>query len=233
MTQMLWKIFGRITGARQNRQFDAAEFRELVEEDVRAATNSAIIDVRSWLSFGDGHFPGSWNLYLENPAFAATAALFVDRKSPILLVSEGKEDARRAHLKLLKAGFVGIEGYIESRKLRSEHQITQLTVEDLKSTLSRGGKPQMLDVRTRREWRGKHIPLSRNVPLEALSVRFAEFSRSRPLVVISKDGFRSALAASWLQSKGFESVHHLLGGMESYDIDRPSEFSPAFWFATA
>jgi hydroxyacylglutathione hydrolase len=210
-----------------------SEFSAVEQEALQSASNTAIVDVRGWLKFGEGHFPGSWNIGLESADFAANARIFVQRKSRILLVSDDYWQADRARLKLLRAGFRQIEGFIEAHKLTAFHRITQLAAVDLRSTLSRGGKPALLDVRSSKEYWSTSIPESTNIPLEILPVRFSELSTSRPLVVICQDGYRSAVASSWLQSKGFESVHHLIGGMNAYGDVSLTEFLPALSLSAA
>jgi hydroxyacylglutathione hydrolase len=207
-------------------------FAAVGQEELMVTSDSAIIDIRGWLNFGAGHFPGSWNVGLENPDFAASVGIFVERTSRILLVSEDCRQACRAQLELRGAGFQNVAGFIDADKLKILHRITQLAVVDLKSTLSRGGKPELLDVRFSKEWKSTCIPGSTNIPLETLPVRFSELARSKPLVVLCEDGYRSAIASSWLQSKGFESVHHLIGGMCAYGTVSQGDNLPAFSFLT-
>ena len=208
-------------------------FAAVGQEELLAACETAIVDIRGWLSFGEGHFPGSWNVALESPDFAASVGIFVERTSRMLLVSEDCRQACRAQLDLLRAEFQNVVGFIEAQKLTVLHRITQLAVADLKSTLSRGGKPELLDVRSSEEWGATSIPGSTNIPLEMLPVRFSELPRSRPLVVLCQDGYRSAVASSWLQSKGFESVHYLIGGMCAYGTVTIGDILPAFTFSAA
>ena len=208
-----------------------SEFSEVGHEALQSASNTAIIDVRGWLKFGEGHFPGSWNIGLESADFVASVTYFVERKGRILLVAENSAQAYRARLELLRAGFRQIEGFIEALKLTARHRITQLAAADLRSTLARGGKPALLDVRSSKEGGSMSIPESVRIPLEALPVGFSELSTSRPLVVFCQDGYRSAIASSWLQSKGFESVHYLIGGMCAYGMVSPGDISPAFSFS--
>jgi len=201
-----------------------SEFSAVEQEALQSASNTAIVDLRGWLKFGEGHFPGSWNIGLENTDFSASAGIFLERKSRILLVSEDCRQAHGARLKLRRAGFQHIEGFIEAHKLTVLHRITQLAAADLRSTLARGGKPALLDVRSPQEYRSMRIPESTNIPLQKLPARFSGLSTSRPLVVICQDGYRSAIASSWLQSKGFESVHYLIGGMNAYGDVSSNEF---------
>jgi len=226
MYPMLLRRFKVISLPKLPFQWTGSEFAAVEEEELQAASDIAVIDVRGWLKYAEGHFPGSWNIGLESTDFATNVGIFVERKSNILLVAESFRQARRAHLELLRAGFRFVQGFLEVRKLTNLHRLTQLAVADLKSTLSRGGKPALLDVRSSQEWKSSGIARSTNIPLEMLPFRSSELSRTNPLVVICQDGYRSAIASSWLQSEGFESVHHLTGGMNAYDAFCTSEIFP-------
>jgi rhodanese-related sulfurtransferase len=105
---------------------------------------------------------------------------------------------------------------MEAGRLTEVHRLTQLSVFDLKSTLCRGGKPEILDVRSNDEWKSSEIRESKNIPLAQLASRVSELSSAKPLVVVCQNGYRSAVASSWLQAYGFDSVQYLLGGMDAY-----------------
>src|SRR5262249_19250508 len=121
-------------------QLAESAFAAVTQEELLVTSDAPIIDIRGWLNFGEGHFPGSWNAGLESPDFVVSVGIFVERTSRILLVSEDCRQGCRAQLELLRAGFQNVAGFIEAHKLTILHRITQLAVVDLKSTLSRGGK---------------------------------------------------------------------------------------------
>ena len=52
--------------------------------------------------------------------------------------------------------------------------------------------------------------------LVQLAARVSELSFSNPLVVVCQDGYQSAVASSWLQANGFDSIQQLLGGIDAY-----------------
>ena len=148
--------------------------------------------------------------------FSSCVTLFLPRQSQIVLVVDNPEEAGRAQANLARVGFDGILGFIEAGELTTVHQLTQLSVFDLYSTLSRGGTPAILDVRSSAEWRLSGISGSKNIPLEQLAARVSELSFSDPLVVVCQDGYESAVASSWLQASGFDSIQQLLGGIDAY-----------------
>jgi hydroxyacylglutathione hydrolase len=159
--------------------------------------------------------------------FGPCIGLFLPRHSQILLVADKAEEASRAQADLARAGFERVLGFIEAGNLTELHRLTQLSVVDLFSTLSRGGKPAILDVRSPEEWKSNGILGSRNIPLQQLAARILELSLSNPLVVVCQDGYQSALASSWLQANGFDSIQHLLGGMDAYTSAAFNEFVEA------
>lgn len=186
------------------------------ELKTRSASGAAVVDVRLGMRFAKGHFPGSLNVGLGGRSFVACISLFVPKQGQTVLVVDKPEDARKAQIDLARAGFENVAGFIAAGDLPELHQLTQLNVLDLYSTLSRGGKPAILDIRSPDEWKSNGIPGSRNIPLVQLPARAAELSFSNPLVVVCQDGYQSAAASSWLQANGFDSIQQLLGGMDAY-----------------
>jgi hydroxyacylglutathione hydrolase len=197
---------------------EASQPARIAEEElkIRSVSGADVIDIRLGTQFAEGHFPGSLNVGLTNHLFADYVGLFLPKQSQILLVVEKQDEAKRARAELARAGFDRVLGFVQAGDLTVLHQLTQLNVLDLNSTLSRGGKPAILDVRTPAEWKSSGIYGSRNIPLKQLASRVLELSFSNPLVVVCQDGYESVVAASWLQANGFDSIQHLLGGMEAY-----------------
>jgi hydroxyacylglutathione hydrolase len=75
---------------------------------------------------------------------------------------------------------------------------------------------QIIDVRNPDEWSKGHLPGARHIPLAALPDRLSELDRSTPIVLHCQGGGRSAIAASFLQSKGIANVSNLTGGYQGW-----------------
>lgn len=73
-----------------------------------------------------------------------------------------------------------------------------------------------VDVRTPRERAQKHVAGSLGVPLNHLIERLSELPSDRPLLVYCAGGYRSSIAASLLQGRGF-AVRELAGGMAAWE----------------
>ena len=74
----------------------------------------------------------------------------------------------------------------------------------------------LLDVRTPEEYRGGHVPGSKNLPLQQIEkiTSIAE-KKDTPLFVYCQSGARSRQAVSLLQRMGYENVNDI-GGMAAY-----------------
>jgi len=202
----------------------------MTEADLKAesAAGAAVVDLRHSVDFAKGHFPGSLNVGLAGREFVLCIGFFLSKQDRIFIVVNQAEQARHARLELSRARFGKVGGFIEASCLTELHRLTQLKAFDLKSTLWRGGKPEILDVRSTDEWKLSEIPGSKNIPLAQLASRVSELSPSKPLVVTCQNGYKGAVASSWLQAYGFDSVQYLVGGMDAYASTALNEYFAEF-----
>ena len=70
-----------------------------------------------------------------------------------------------------------------------------------------------IDVRTPREYGGRHIKQFKNLPLGS---DFSKLPRDKEVIVICQSGMRSSQACRQLKKLGFEKVTNVRGGMNSY-----------------
>ena len=74
----------------------------------------------------------------------------------------------------------------------------------------------LLDVRTSEEYRGGHIPGSKNVPLQTIDkVASVAENKDTVLYVYCQSGARSRQATSMLQGMGYTNVNNI-GGIAAY-----------------
>ena len=66
-----------------------------------------------------------------------------------------------------------------------------------------------LDVRSTQEFTHAHAPGCINIPLQQLSERLTELSKTRPVVVCCASGSRSGMAKMHLKRNGFNEVHNV------------------------
>ena len=67
---------------------------------------------------------------------------------------------------------------------------------------------QVVDVRSPAEFRGGHVPGSKNIPLDQIQTRIKELDPARPVLLCCASGSRSAMAVSLLKRQGFADVHN-------------------------
>ena len=85
----------------------------------------------------------------------------------------------------------------------------------LKSYMSSPGAV-LLDVRTPGEYRGGHIPGSKNVPLHSIeNISSVASDKNTELYVYCQSGARSRQAAGMLQRMGYNNVNNI-GGIAAY-----------------
>ena len=198
-----------------------------VELTESAAAGATVIDTRPAPFFGAGHFPNSLNIGLGSALFSTWVGFIVPGRTPVALVVGSAKNAAKARLELARIGFDNVIGYIEADSLTSVQQLSQLSVCDLKSGLRRGTAPLVLDVRTPGEWGKKHIEGACHIPLPSLPARLAEVPRNRALALMCGSGYRSSIAASLLQSRGFVQLQNVMGGMGAYVEANCPAFEPA------
>lgn len=87
---------------------------------------------------------------------------------------------------------------------------------ELKSRLSEGRAPVMLDVREAWEYQTACIENSILIPMGEIPARISELNRGTELVVICHHGGRSMQVAMFLERQGFSSVFNLTGGVDAW-----------------
>jgi len=191
----------------------------LPEEDIakHAAEGAAIVlDTRSSVAFGQGHFPGSLNISLDLALFSTWTGFFVPPGRTIVLVVEDWVEVARARLELARIGYDEVVGSIEGRALSRTVRLPQLLASDYRTARELGNAPRLLDVRTRAEWEEFHVDEAIHIPLPDLPQRMNELSRTESLAVICGAGNRSSIAASLLQANGFQHLQNIVGGVAAY-----------------
>ena len=67
---------------------------------------------------------------------------------------------------------------------------------------------QVIDVRTKEEFKYGHVEGSKNIPLQTLTAKTGRLNKQKAIITCCATGVRSANAKSILKSKGFEEVYN-------------------------
>ena len=207
-----------------------AEFLQLAETN--DSEGAQVVDVRHPETFARGHLRGAINIGLDGQ-FATWAGTILDPSRPILLIAEPGRESEAA-LRLGRIGFDQVLGYLdhgmESLAAHPDllHETERRSASDIAAELHLGQTDQpangdghyVLDVRTPREYAGKHIPGAINIPLTRLADHLAEIPRDRCIVLHCAGGYRSSIAASLLALEGIAPVVEMAGGLAAWETAR-------------
>ena len=185
-----------------------------------AAGDVQLIDNRTTLDFGGGHIAGAWNLG-PRPELSLWAGWMLDPEKPIALVLRHDGDLPEVLRQLLRVGFTRfascLRGGMEAWGAAGlpVQELAQLPVQEL-SKLLPSRDFQLLDVRTPHEWDEGHLPGARYQFLGELHEKFRNLNPDKPVTVYCASGYRSSLAASILQARGFGEVRNVPGGYRAW-----------------
>lgn len=93
--------------------------------------------------------------------------------------------------------------------------IQSLRADALKQMLAERKDLLIVDVRSEKSFKAGHIEGAVNVPLYRFASRYAEIPLDRTLVLVDDRGFRTFLAGSYLEMKGYR-IMRLFGGMQAW-----------------
>jgi hydroxyacylglutathione hydrolase len=187
-------------------------------DDVLAAqaAGAAIVDTRDNTAFATGHLRGAVNVGLDG-RFAEYVGSVVSPDTDIIVVSYPGTDAEAA-MRLGRIGFDRVIGYLadadEVLATRPDivERSSRLTSDGLDARRSEVPNLQLVDIRNPGEVANGMLEGARHLPLAELNRRIDELDPTIPTVVYCAGGYRSSIAASLLQSRGFADVSDLLGG---------------------
>ena len=183
-------------------------------------TGGQILDTRDPVEFASAHLAGSINVGLGGQ-YATWAGTVLDRDRPIVIVADpGRE--RESAIRLGRIGFDHIVGYLQDglRSLEARPDLTAVTDRvspALAAERLAAGDPVVVDVRAPREREQKHVAGSVHIPLNQLAHRMDELPRDRSILVYCAGGYRSSIAASLLQRRGFGHVGEIAGGLAAWE----------------
>jgi hydroxyacylglutathione hydrolase len=224
-------VYDAVLNSKERPTLDEALARELKPLELDRvlelqAGGAQILDTREPEEFAAAHLAGSINIGLSGQ-FATWVGTVLSREKPIVIIANPSRESESA-LRLGRIGFDNVVGYLNdgmrSLDLRPDLTVTteRLSAPFSAELMSLSEPPQLIDVRTPREHDHRFIDGSLSIPLNHLSERMPELSKSRPLLVYCAGGYRSSIAASLLQQQGFDRVTEIAGGMAAWEAAKLS-----------
>jgi hydroxyacylglutathione hydrolase len=185
------------------------------------AAGAQILDTRDAAEFASAHLVGSINIGLVGQ-YATWAGTVLDRKHPIVIIADPGQENESA-VRLGRIGFDHVAGYLKDglHSLESRPELIafteRLSGQFAAELLSSSQPPLVIDVRAPRERDQKYIAGSLGIPLNHLTENLEKLPKDRPLLVYCAGGYRSSIAASLLQRRGFDPVGEIAGGIVGWE----------------
>ncbi|NIJ10179.1 glyoxylase-like metal-dependent hydrolase (beta-lactamase superfamily II)/rhodanese-related sulfurtransferase [Saccharomonospora amisosensis] len=185
---------------------DAAALRE------RIVAGEWVVDLRNRVAFANKHLAGTVSFeYGDGKHFTTFLGWTVPWGEPLTLVGPGGE-VRAAIRDLARIGIDRPDVAVgdPASGLAGDHprsSFPSVGWEEVADEFAKGNPPTVLDVRRADEFKSQHVEGALHIPLHELLSRMDELERGRRLWVHCGSGYRSAVAASLLESGGHSVVH--------------------------
>ena len=192
----------------------------IVEFEVKAEeTGALILDTRNNGDFAKGFIPQSINIGIDGDFAPWVGALIADVKQPILLITElGREE--ETVTRLSRVGFdnlVGhLEGGFETWKNASKEidTVNRITAEEFNNQV-KIGESKIIDIRKETEYAAEHVSEAYCKPLANINDWIIDINPNEPFFMHCAGGYRSMIAASILQARGFRNFKEIEGGFNA------------------
>ena len=183
-------------------------------------TGGQILDTRDPEQFAAAHLRGSLNVGLGGQ-YATWAGTMLSHDRPIVIVADPGREQESA-VRLGRIGFDHIVGFLKDglSGLESRPELmatTERVAAPLAAERLATGAPLAIDVRAPGERERKFVAGSVSIPLNHLADRLGELPANRQLIVYCAGGYRSSIAASLLQQRGFTDVTEIAGGLAGWE----------------
>ena len=192
-----------------------------IEEFENIAEQSAalILDTRANGDFAKGFIPQSINIGINGDFAPWVGAMIVDVNQPILLVTHtGMEE--ETVTRLSRVGFDNVLGYLEGgfqswvdagKEIDTVHRITATEF----ASQIEGKEVMVIDVRKESEYEAEHVEEAYSKPLAYLNDWINDIDPKQPFYLHCAGGYRSMIAASILQARGYRNFIEIEGGFQA------------------
>lgn len=193
---------------------NATEFEVVAEE-----TGALILDTRNNSDFAKGYVPQSINIGINGDFAPWVGALIGDVKQPILLVTDlGMEE--ETVTRLSRVGFDNIIGHLKygfqawATAGYEVDTVNRITAEQFANEV-KIGESKVIDVRKESEYEAEHVEEAYSRPLAAINEWVKDINPEEHFYLHCAGGYRSMMAASILQARGYRNFSEVEGGFNA------------------
>ncbi|KFF19540.1 MBL fold metallo-hydrolase [Flavobacterium hydatis] len=190
------------------------EFEAVAEE-----TGALVLDTRNSGDFSKGFIPQSVNIGINGDFAPWVGTLIADVKQPIILVTEiGLEE--EAVTRLSRVGFDSIIGHLEGgfdawKNAGYETDTVNRITADQFAGEFKVEENKVIDIRKETEYSAEHIEDAYNKPLAYINDWVKDIDTKEHFYLHCAGGYRSMIAASILQARGFRNFTEVEGGFNA------------------
>lgn len=191
-----------------------AEFEVAAE-----STGALILDTRDNGVFYKGFVPQSINIGINGDFAPWVGALVGNVKQPLLLVTEiGKEE--ESVTRLTRVGFDNILGHLKGgfdawqTSGREVDTVSRISAELFAENIDIE-KDVIFDIRRESEYSAEHIENAYNKPLDFINKWVPDINPKEHFFIHCAGGYRSMIAASILQARGYRNFTEVAGGFNA------------------
>lgn len=188
-------------------------------EEIAEASGALILDVRNNGEFGKEFIPQSVNIGLDGDFAPWVGALIADVNQPILLVTK-PGDEEEAVTRLCRVGFDHIlgflEGGIEAWKNNGKETdiVNRISARQFEREIE-DKEVKIIDVRKESEYAAEHVNNAYSKPLAYINEWIDEVQPEEHFYLHCAGGYRSMMAASILQARGYRNFTEVEGGFKA------------------
>ncbi|MCT3630315.1 MBL fold metallo-hydrolase [Elizabethkingia anophelis] len=178
-------------------------------------TGALILDTRPAAEFHKGFISQSVNIGVKGDFAPWVGAMIVDVKQPLLLVTdEGSEE--EVITRLSRVGFDNVVGYLKGGLSawqsagKETDSVERITPEEFAQRYTKDAR--IIDVRKEGEYAAEHIAEAYSRPLAYINTWIKDIDPKEHFFLHCAGGYRSMIAASILQARGYRNFTEVEGG---------------------
>jgi hydroxyacylglutathione hydrolase len=193
------------------RALTVEEFEVAAEE-----TGAVIIDTRANGDFAKGFVPQSINIGIKGDFAPWVGAMIIDVKQPILIVTNVGEE-EEVVTRLSRVGFDNILGHLKGgydawlASGKETDKVNRITAETFAQQV-KIGESKIVDIRKESEYAAEHVDEAYSMPLADINEWIKDVKPEEHFFMHCAGGYRSMIAASILQARGYRNFTEVEGG---------------------
>jgi rhodanese-related sulfurtransferase len=183
------------------------------------STGALILDTRDNGEFAKEFVPQSISIGVNGDFAPWVGAMIGDVQQPLLLVTdEGMEE--EVVIRLSRVGFDNVLGYLKGGLQiwkaagKETDSVDRITADEFKSRL-KVGESVVFDVRKESEYEAEHVEEAYSRPLASINDWIKDVNPKEHFFVHCAGGYRSMIAASILQARGYRNFTEIAGGFKA------------------